>query len=66
MAESKTKTQAQEDEAGTLQIKPSEAAVKVAQEDAAWRSDNPDKPRVREASPEVGGESFAYLDKVSG
>ena len=41
---------------------PSAEALKVAKADAKWRSENPSKPRQREANPAVGGESFTYLD----
>lgn len=35
-----------------------EAADKQRAEDAAWRAEHPNEVLIREANPEVGGESF--------
>lgn len=42
---------------------PTDAALKQAREDQKLRDENPNKAVVREANPEVGGESFAYLKR---
>lgn len=43
---------------------PSEGALAQAQEDAQRRREDLSAPVVRDANPEVGGESFAYLKHV--
>lgn len=45
---------------------PSEESKQQAKEDADWRGDHPNEVLIREANPDVGGESFGYLDHVSG
>lgn len=57
-------TEAQEASQGT-QDGPSDEAIRLAREDAEWRLANPNKPRMREANPVSGGESFDYLSPGS-
>lgn len=45
---------------------PSAAALKQAREDAEQRLADPHVAVVRDANPDFGGESFAYLDTVTG
>lgn len=58
-------TEAQQEQAGT-QATSADEAKRLSKEDDNWRVENPDRARVREANPSVGGESFDYLNVVSG
>lgn len=45
-------------------VRPSDEAVQQARQDAQKRVDDPNAVVKREAKPEYGGESFAYLQNV--
>lgn len=55
------------DEAGLLPtgaVRPTEEQEAQAREDNAWIAENPNEVHAREAVPEMGGESFTYLENV--